>query len=352
MALLDIDLGALHLKNPVIAGSSEFTMTERGIKACIDAGAGAVVAKSINERPDAARQLDIADYVLIDGDRTPVPWSDAATNYSLLNRSGLAQTPVDQWLDMLQRCNDYARSRDATLIGSITVSEPEPAAAIAARMMEVVPCVEINLSAPHGREARAGAVRQVCDPTTVGEFTSTVRASVDGPFIVKLTAQANDPVDLAEHAVASGAPIVAMIGRFPAFLPSLDTGQPMLGSWAAIGGSWALPISLYWVSKSHLALPAGTPIIGTNGARDGSDVLRFLLSGASAVEMASAVLVRGPAALTDAVDEVASHVRVHGVGVTELIGAAARASRSYAQLLDDHQTTNPSEPPWQHFLDG
>ncbi|MGH8938713.1 MAG: dihydroorotate dehydrogenase, partial [Actinomycetes bacterium] len=341
MGPIDAELGALHLKNPVIAGSSEFTMTEEGIKACIDAGAGAVVAKSVNERPEAARQLDIADYVLIGGDRYPVPWSEGTSSCSLLNRSGLAQTPLDEWLDMLQRCSAYARVHDATLIGSITVSDPGPAAAIAARMMEVVPCVEINLSAPHGREARAGAVRQVCDPSTVAEFASTVAARVEGPFIVKLTAQADDPVALAERAVASGAPIVAMIGRFPAFLPNLDTGEPVLGSWAAIGGSWALPISLYWVSKSHLALPPGTPIIGTNGAWDGGDVLRFLLSGASAVEMASAVLVRGPGALTEAVDAVESYVRGRGTSVTQLVGVAARASRSYAQLMDDPPTPSP-----------
>ena len=92
-----------------------------------------------------------------------------------------------------------------------------------------------------------------------------------------------------------GADAVTMIGRFQGSVPDLDTQRPVLGSWGAIGGSWALPLSLYLVSKSYLSLPAGYPIIGTNGVRDGDDVLRFLLSGATAVQLASAVMTRGRA---------------------------------------------------------
>src|SRR4051794_40487456 len=58
-------LGAVTLKNPLICASSEFTMTAAGIKAALDSGAAAVVAKSVNESPQAAGQLDSAEYVLL-----------------------------------------------------------------------------------------------------------------------------------------------------------------------------------------------------------------------------------------------------------------------------------------------
>lgn len=348
MADLSTRLGPLSLANPVIAASSEFTMTERGIRACVDAGAGAVVAKSVNENPAAARQLDIARYALLDGDFAQRPWSSPQRGDSLFNQSGLAQVPLDDWLAMLDRCERYARTRDCRVIGSITVAEPGPAAEIARAMAEVTSAVEINLSAPHGREV-TGAVRQLSSAEAVGEYTAAVRAAVACPLIVKLTGQTTDVVALAQQALANGADAVSMIGRFQGFMPDLGTQRPVLGSWGAIGGSWTLPLSLYWVSKSHLALPAGFPIIGTNGARDGDDVLRFLLSGATAVQLASAVLTRGPGVLAQAVSRLHAYLDEHGIDrVGDLVGRAARAARSYAEL----DQTDPSERsrPWELFL--
>ncbi len=86
-----MDLGGLVAANPVWVGSSELTMTLDGIVACVDAGAGAVVAKSVNESAAPRRQLDIADYAFVSGDRQVRPPGQAYLGDSLLNRSGLAQ---------------------------------------------------------------------------------------------------------------------------------------------------------------------------------------------------------------------------------------------------------------------
>jgi dihydroorotate dehydrogenase len=345
-------LASLELSNPVIAGSSEFTMTERGIRACIDAGAGAVVAKSVNEDPRSAAQLDMARYAVIDDARREQAWADAKPNASLFNQSGLAQTSLDDWLALLQRCQDHALSRGSQVIGSITVAEAEPAAEIAAQMGKFLKAIEINLSAPHGREAVGNAVRQINGVPAVSRYTSAVRAATTAVVIVKLPAQADDVVALAQAAADAGADAVTLTGRYQGFLPDLDTQRPVLGSWGAIGGAWALPLSLYWISKSHLALPPGYPLIGTNGARDGDDVLRFLLSGATAVQLASAILLRGPSALTEAAARVKEYLRDHRVPrVGALVGLAAQASRSYAELVEERGPM-PAGPPWSHLLGG
>jgi dihydroorotate dehydrogenase len=341
---LRVELAGLSLRNPVIAASSEFTMTEAGIMGCLDAGAGAVIAKSVNENPASAKQLDIADYVLLDDHHRAIEWSGASMDASLFNRSGLAQSTLDDWLAMLGRCEAHARDLDSYLIGSITVSAAEPAAAIARQMQGVVRCVELNLSAPHGREASTGAVRQLSTPEAVGDYTRIVRASTDCALIVKLTGQTDDVVALARAAHDGGADAVAMIGRFQGFVPDLETRAPVLSSYGAIGGRWALPVSCYWVSKAFSALP-GTALIGTNGARDGDDVLRFLLSGASAVELASAVLIRGPVALTEAIAGISGYLTEHGIGsVRELIGAATQEVRSYAELVEGSSPATTSRP--------
>lgn len=344
---LSVRLGPLRLANPVIAASSEVTMTEEGIGACIDAGAGAVVAKSVNELPEAAEQLDIADYALVAADRTLTPWAEARPDDSLLCRSGLAQVALDDWLAMLERCERKARDAGSMVIGSITVAGAEPAARIAARIAEVVGAVELNLSAPHGREAARGAVRQLTDADLIGEYTAAVRRAVDCPLIVKLTAQTGDVVALARAARDAGADVVAMIGRFGGFLPDVETAEPVLGSWAAVGGGWALPVALYWVSKSRRALPDGFPIIGTNGARDGLDVVRFLLAGACAVEMASLLMTHGPGVIEGVLGDVERYAADHGVDAIEsIIGTAAHKARTYAEI----PPVVPPSRPWEPLL--
>ena len=330
---LSIQLGKLRLKNPLICASSEVTMTAAGIRAAIDAGAGAVIAKSVNESPQAARQLSTADYLLLDDDWQVIPWdSPRRRDASLFCRSGLAQMPLDQWLPMLAELDRYAQQKNCIVAGSITVAQPGPAAEIAAKMEAAgLRWIELNLSAPHGREA--SAVRQVTAEDAVRNYVRQVRCAIRVPLAVKLTAQADDPLALAAIAGEEGADMLVMTGRVQGFMPDLETQAPLLGSWGAIGGRWALPSSLYWVSKCWRSVTKEVPIIGTNGARSAGDVLRFLLSGARAVELASVIITNGPQVFTEAISELESYcTRKQIARLEELVGKAADAAMTYGEL--------------------
>ena len=341
MTALHTTVGGFATANPVWVGSSELTMTLEGILACAEAGAGAVVAKSVNEVPGARDQLDIADYAYLDDRLRP---SEAAASSFLLNRSGLAQTSLDDWVEMLALAEEGARARGSAVVGSITVASADGAAAIARRLWEVVGAVEINVGAPHGREAAGGAVRQLTDGAAVASLVETVRAVGDRPLFVKLPGTASDVVDLARHAVAAGADAVTLVGRYNGFVPDVESYDPVLGSWGAIGGPWCLPLSLFAVSKAHRDPDVGVPLIGTNGARDSDDVVRFLLSGASAVEIVDAVWVHGPGVVRQILAGLEAHLRRHGHDhVDELVGVSADRARSYAEI-----TPSVARPePWR-----
>ena len=105
----------------------------------------------------------------------------------------------------------------------------------------------------------------------------------------------------------------------------------MLGTFAAVGGAWALPLTLYRVAKTHAAHPEAS-IIATNGARDGFDVARLLLAGASAVALATAVLTDGPPAITRAIEVLAGYCEQQAVAVRDLIGEAARHVQTYEEV--------------------
>src|SRR5690348_17220302 len=116
--------------------------------------------------------------------------------------------PLDRWLEMLACAARTARDYDALVAGSITVANPEPAAKLAAAMEQAgLRWVELNLSAPHGREAAGGAIRQVSEAESVRNYVARVRAATSLPLAVKLTSQTADPLALASSALAAGADI-------------------------------------------------------------------------------------------------------------------------------------------------
>jgi dihydroorotate dehydrogenase len=295
--------------------------------------------------PEAAAQLSKADYVLLDRDWNVIPWDSPKRNEaSLFCRSGLAQTPLEQWLPMLAEMDRYAQEKQSIVLGSITVAQPGPAAEIAAKMQAVgLRWVELNLSAPHGREANA--VRQVTAQDAVRNYVREARQAISIPLAVKLTAQADDPLLLAQTAMTEGADMVVLSGRMQGFMPDIENQQPILGSWGAIGGPWSLPSSLYWVSKFRRNISRDFPIIGTNGARSAEDVVRFLLSGAHAVEMASAVMTNGPQIFPEIIEGIQSYCRRKQLSrISDIVGKAADCALRYEEIEPNIR----KRPPWPH----
>jgi hypothetical protein len=77
-------IGSITLKNPVICGAGEHTMTATGIRAGLAAGVSVVVAKSFNESEPAKDQLDRTDYCLLDSNWRPLPWDFTAPREATL----------------------------------------------------------------------------------------------------------------------------------------------------------------------------------------------------------------------------------------------------------------------------
>jgi hypothetical protein len=119
-------VGQLRLPNPVICGSGEPVMTEAGIRAALRAGAAGVIAKSVNEQPAAARQLDCADYAQLDATSAPV-----AHGVSIFCRSGLAQRDPAEWFAAVARIDRDAARDGRFVAASIVLAGADGAEAIA-----------------------------------------------------------------------------------------------------------------------------------------------------------------------------------------------------------------------------
>ena len=84
-------------------------------------------------------------------------------------------------------------------------------------------------------------------------------------------------------------------------------------------------------------------MIGTNGARDGHDVARMLLSGASGVEMTTSVMLRGADVIHQSIEQLDSYLASQGVSLRDIIGEAADKLTAYTD-----QNSRPGH--WQNFV--
>jgi dihydroorotate dehydrogenase len=318
---LSVTVAGLELKNPVLAGSGEATATLEDLRAAVDAGAGAVVAKSANESEAAKAQLRAAEYALLDERWQPLEWGPAPRTASLFCRSGLVDEPWERWVEILVEADRYASQRDAYVVPSLIAADPREAARLARELEHVgLRWLELNVGAPHAEEAAPGAIGTDVD------VAGAVREAVTLPLTVK------GRPDQVDAAVAAGADAVCLTTRELGFVPDPETRRPILGTFAAIGGAWSLPLTLRHIAKARLRHGPDVCLVGTGGARDGLDVVRFLLAGASAVQLTTAVLTDGPAALTNALAEVEDYLARHGVSASELIGEATDHVKTYEEV--------------------
>ena len=320
MADLGVRVAGLDLRNPVLAGSSEATATAEQIRACLDAGAAAVVAKSTNESEAAKAQLRAAEYVLVDEALDPRPLGPAARGDSLFCRSGLLDEPFEAWVETLAELDRGAG--DAYVVPSLIVSNVDEALRMAEAFQQAgLRWLELNVAAPHAEEAPAGGIR------TGAQLVRPVRDAFSLPLSVKV-----GTVEQAEAALEAGADAVVLSTRARAFLPDLVTRRPVLGTFGAIGGAWAVPLTCRQLAQARVRLGAGACLIGTNGARDGRDVARFLLAGASAAQLATRVITDGPEVLARVIAELAAYLDEQGLAARELIGEAADHVQTYEEV--------------------
>lgn len=333
-------IGGLTLPNPVICGSGEPVMTEAGIRAALRAGAAGIIAKSVNEQPAAASQLDRADYAQLDAAGAPVEHG-----VSIFCRSGLAQRDPADWFAAIAGI-DRDAARDGRFVAASVVLAGADGAVDLADMARRsgLRVFEVNVGAPHASEASPGAIAQQTDPARLGELVAAVRAATAGMQLwVKLTGLSADLPALALAAAEAGADAVCMMGRFMAMVPDLDTFAPLLGTSAAYGGGWALPIVCRHLALSRRALGPGFPLLGTNGVRSGADVARMALAGASAIEALSVVMHEGFGGLSRVIAELDALLTARRLNFADLIGRAADALRGYAE-----QPERPGR--WRDFV--
>ena len=170
----------------------------------------------------------------------------------------------------------------------------------------------------------------------------SVRGVTSKPIVVKLSPNVTSPVALAQAAAAGGADMLSAINTVIGMSIDTRSRRPRLHTVrGGLSGPAIKPIALRIVFD--VAREVGLPVIGIGGIEGVEDVLEFLLAGASAVQVGTALL-RDPRAGERLVDGLEARLREDRISrVTDLVGAVQLDSEE-EEACRRPVTTNSASP--------
>ena len=264
-------LAAAALPNPVLTASG-CAAAGRELAPYLDPAAlGGVVTKSVMLAPRSGR---------------PTPRM-AETPSGMLNSIGLQGPGVD---GLLGTDLPWLAARGARAVVSIAGGSVEEYATLATRLRgaPALVALEVNISCPNVEDR--GQVF-ACHPDAAASVVAAVRRATDPavPVLAKLSPDVTDIVAVARACVDAGADGLTLVNTVLGMVIDTDTLRPALaGVTGGLSGPAIRPVAVRCTWQVHAALP-DVPLLGVGGIRTGLDALEFVLAGARAVSVGTAV---------------------------------------------------------------
>lgn len=271
---LSVKLGRLTLKNPVLTVSGTCGYGDEYAPFMDLSQLGAFTTKSVTVKPRKGN----------------APQRVAETAGGMLNAIGLANIGLERFvaekLPVLEKIGVPALVNVAghSMDDYLAVCERlDPLAAVAG--------LELNVSCPNVCDGLVFGT----DAKALGELVKKVRAVVrKSALIVKLSPNVTDITQTARAAVDGGADALSMINTFVGMAIDAERQTPVLANLTGgLSGPAIKPLALNLLYKVYqaVAAPAGVPIIGMGGVQNWRDAVEFMLAGATAVGIGTALFV-------------------------------------------------------------
>lgn len=263
---LSVSLGPLRFPSPILVASGTFGYA-REMERLVDLSRlGAVLPKTITSQPRAGNR----------------PWRTVETTGGLLNSIGLDNDGIDAFI---AHHLPYLASLPCPVIVSIAGSNADDFRTMAERLSGEagIAAIELNISCPnvaHGVDFGANA--EMCRRLIEG-----IRSTCKLPLIAKLTPNVTSITDIAKAASDGGADCLSLINTLLGMAVDWRGRRPMLGNIVGgLSGPAIKPVALRCVYQ--VARAVTLPIIGIGGIATIDDVMEFLVTGASAVQIGTA----------------------------------------------------------------
>lgn len=282
MPNMEVNIGGLKLKNPVMTASGTFGFGREYGELYDLSKLGAVVVKGLTLKPR-------------EGNRSP---RIAETPAGVLNSVGLQNPGVETFL---KHELPFLRQFDTAVIANIAGNTIEEYCEMAERLGNKVDAIELNISCPNVKEGGV-AFGTKCD--SVYNITKSVKEHCKVPLIVKLSPNVTDIVEMALSAEAAGADCISLINTLLGMAIDIDSRKPVLANVVGgLSGPAVKPVALRMVWQAAKAVKV--PIIGMGGISSWQDAVEFILAGASAVAVGTYSFVNpyGPLEILDGIEK-------------------------------------------------
>lgn len=303
MSDLTTKLGSLTLKNPVMTASGTFGYGSEYEDFFPISKLGAVVVKGIAPLP-------------VHGNPTP---RTAEVTSGMLNAIGLQGPGVDKFLHD-EHYLPFLRKVHAVTIVNLWGKKVDDYAYVAQRLdaeQDGIAALEINVSCPNVKE---GGIAFGTNVANMQEVIRAVRKVTTLPIITKLSPNVTRVADFAKGAEDAGSDMISLINTIPAMAIDIETRRPRIANiTGGLSGPAIKPIAVRMVYEAAHAVKI--PVIGMGGIMTGEDAVEFLLAGASAVAVGTAIFA-DPLAPIKVIDGINAYLDRHQIAsVSELVGA-------------------------------
>ena len=267
MAKLEVNIGALKLKNPVMTASGTFGYGLEFQDFVPLEEIGGIIVKGTTLKPREGN-----DYPRM-----------AETASGMLNCVGLQNKGVDYFCEHIY---PQIKDIDTNMIVNVSGSSPEDYAECAARVdaLENIPAIELNISCPNVHD---GGMAFGVTCAGAESVVKAVRERYHKTLIVKLSPNVTDITEIARAVEAAGADSVSLINTLMGMAVDIEKRKKVLSiGTGGLSGPCVKPVALRMVNQ--VAKAVKIPVIGLGGISTAKDAIEFLMCGASAIEIGTA----------------------------------------------------------------
>ena len=300
MANLNVNIGNLQLKNPVMTASGTF-------------GYGIEFADFVDLTQIGG--IFVKGTTVEHREGNPYPRM-AETPAGMLNAVGLQNKGADYFANNIYpNIKDIDTHMIVNVSGSTVETYVECAEKIAA--LDKIPAIELNISCPN---VKHGGMAFGVTCAGAAEVVRAVRKVYPKTLIVKLSPNVTDVTEIARAVEAEGAEAVSLINTLLGMAIDAEKRKPILSTvTGGLSGPCVKPIALRMVWQTYNAVKI--PIIGLGGISNWKDAVEFMLAGSSAIQIGTYNFV-DPAISVKTVEGINDYLDKHGFkSVTEIIGA-------------------------------
>lgn len=299
MAKLDVNIGSLRLKNPVMTASGTFGYGLEFADFMPLNELGGIIVKGTTLHPREGN-----DYPRM-----------AETAQGMLNCVGLQNKGVDYFCKSIY---PQIADIDTAMIVNVSGSSIEDYSECAARIneLEKIPAIELNISCPNVRQ---GGMAFGVTAEGAASVVRAVRKSYKKTLIVKLSPNVTDISEIARAVEAEGADSISLINTLMGMSIDIERRCSRLSiGTGGLSGPAVKPVAVRMVWQ--VAKAVSIPVIGLGGISSAADAIEFFMVGSSAIEIGTANFL-DPAISLKIRDGIDEWLNIHGCqDIHEIIG--------------------------------